>query len=322
MKRILVLILLLTVVSFTFADDALVLPKGVLRTYITGAYGFVTSEFDADGEKQDITGLFEGYKIINLGGAIEYGVTDSISAAVQWAPGWNIWSEFDNPVVLFNDNTRINGPFDVFAGAKIQVIGSKGLVANEAIRLAFAPGVKIALPDPDWKKQADNRAAGDPWIAQSVDKHAWGFGSRAYFDYILNEMIYLNLYGEFIYYLKKDVDNTDLWALTPLAIDAEIEYGYDLTLEAEPHFELMIADGLRLGIGVPATFSMSPEMKVDGAGQDDESYLLSVGPNISLFLMKFFIPMELKVGYTLPLLGKNEGAVNTIVFQIKTYMKF
>ena len=243
-----------------------------------------------------------------------------MSAAVQWAPGWNIWSEFDNPQIFPDDNARVNGPFDVFAGAKIQVLGEKGLVANDTIRVAFAPGVKIALPDPDWQKQFDNRAAGDPWILKGVDKHAWGLGGRAYFDYVLNKMFYVNLYGEFIYFLKKDYDDTTL--LGPLGTAAEIEYGYDLTLEAEPHFELMIADGLRLGIAVPATFTMSPEMKVDGAGQDDESYLLSVGPNISLFLMKFFIPTELKVGYILPLLGKNEGAMNTIVFQIKTYMKF
>ena len=189
------------------------------------------------------------------------------------------------------------------------------------IRLAFAPGVKIALPDPDWKKQADNLLAGDPWIAQSVDKHAWGFGARAYFDYVLNQMVYVNLYSEFIYYLKKDYDDTDLYGI--FGTDAEIEYGYDLTLEAEPHFELMIADGLRLGIAVPATFTMVPTEKQDGADvPDSESYLFSVGPNVSLFLMKFVVPMELKIGYTLPLFGMNADAVNTIVFQVKTYMKF
>jgi hypothetical protein len=326
MKKILVLLLLIAVASLTFADDALVLPKGVLRTYITGAYGFATSKYDPDGEKkdiQDIALVYEGYKIFNLGGAIEYGVTDWMSAAVQWAPGWNIWSEFDNPSFPLDDNARANGPFDVFAGAKIQVLGEKGLVANDMIRLAFAPGVKIALPDPDWQEQVTKQADGDPWIAQSVDKHAWGVGARAYFDYILNKMIYFNLYGEFIYYLKKDFNNTDLFPLILGGIDAEREYGYDLTLEAEPHFETMLADGLRLGIGVPATLTLNPKEKRDGSEvADTDSYLFSVGPNVSLFLMNFFIPMELKIGYTLPLLGKNADALNTIVFQVKTYMKF
>ena len=317
MKKILILLLLIAVASIAFTDDALVLPKGVLRVYVTGAYGFATSTFDQDAKKQDISGTNEGYKFINLGGAFEFGVTDWISAAVQWAPGWNIWSEFDNPTFLLDANARINGPFDIFAGAKIQVLGKKGLMPNEMIRLAFAPGVKIALPDPNWQEQANNRASGDPWKAQSVDKHAWGIGARAYFDYVLNEMIYLNLYSEFIYYLKKDYNDTDLYG--PFGTDAEFEYGYDLTLEVEPHFETMIADGVRLGIAVPATVTMSPELKIDGAGQDDASYLFSVGPNVSLFLMNFFIPMEFKAGYTLPLLGKNDDAVNTIVFQTKIY---
>ena len=100
MKRILVLLLMLAVASLAFSDDALVLPKGVLRTYITAAYGFATSAYDADADKQDMSGLYEGYKIFNLGGALEYGVTDWVSAAVQWAPGWNIWS------------TTMQGPMD------------------------------------------------------------------------------------------------------------------------------------------------------------------------------------------------------------------
>ena len=330
MKKILILLLLLAVGLLAFADDALVLPKGVLRTYVTGAYGFVKSAFDPDGNKVDAADvlpapIYQGYKLFNLGGALEYGVTDWMSAAVQWAPGWNVWSEFDDPLApILDDNARANGPFDIFAGAKIQVLGEKGLVTNDTIRVAFAPGVKIGIPYPDWQKQADNKVAGDPWIVKSVDKHAWGLGARAYFDYVLNKMFYFNLYSEFIYYLKTDVDNSDLWStVPPLLVVAEVEYGYDLTLEAEPHFEMMLGDGLRLGIGVPATLTMNPEEKRDGtAVADSDSYLFSVGPNISMFLIGFVIPMEFKVGYTLPLMGKNVDAVNTVVVQLKTYLKF
>ena len=319
MKKILVLMLLLAAASIVFADDALVLPKGVMRIYITSAYGFANAEFDGDGEKQDFTG-YDGYKVVNLGGAVEYGVTDWMSAALQWAPGWNVWSKFEDPAAPLNDEARINGPFDIFAGAKIQVLGERGLITNDTMRLAFAPGVVIPIPYPDWEKQAENMADSDPWIVSSVDRHAWGFGARAYFDYVLNEMFYINLFSEFIHYLKTDYDDTDLWG--PFGTDAEIEYGYSLTLEVEPHLEKMIADGLRLGIAVPATLDISPETKEDGTGQDDESYLFSLGPNVSLFLMNFVIPTELKLGFTFPLLGKNEDALNTIVFQIKTYLRF
>jgi len=43
---------------------------------------------------------------------------------------------------------------------------------------------------------------------------------------------------------------------------------------------------------------------------------------VSLFLTKFIIPTEIKVGYTLPLVGKNAYATNTVVVQLKTYLRF
>ena len=86
---------------------------------------------------------------------------------------------------------------------------------------------------------------------------------------------------------------------------------------------MMFGEGLRLGIGLPFTFSMSPELKVDDVAQaDTNSYSLSISPNASLFLMKFFIPMEFKIGYTLPLVGKNAYATNTLVLQVKVYLRF
>ena len=53
------------------------------------------------------------------------------------------------------------------------------------------------------------------------DKHTLGVGARAYFDYVLNEMIYINLYGEFIYYpmtVKLDTTNYFNWAAVFLVI--------------------------------------------------------------------------------------------------------
>ena len=55
MKRIVVGLLLLALTATVFADDALVLPKGVLRTYFTGAYAFINKEWDPDATKVDPT---------------------------------------------------------------------------------------------------------------------------------------------------------------------------------------------------------------------------------------------------------------------------
>ena len=62
MKKILVFLVLMAVAMSAFTDDALVLPKGVFRIYVTGAYGFASSTYDTDGEKQDIidiSGVFD-----------------------------------------------------------------------------------------------------------------------------------------------------------------------------------------------------------------------------------------------------------------------
>jgi hypothetical protein len=329
MKKILVFVLLVTVAALSFADDALVLPKGVLRTYITGAYAFANQGWDENGDKEDLTDATFGdisNRLFNVGGAVEFGVIDWISAAVQWAPGWNVWSALPDANAPA-DKATANGPADIFAGAKIQIVGENAPVANETLRVAFAPGVKIPLPGPDFADENTSAGAGDAWIIQTPDKHVLGLGGRAYFDYVVNEMIYVNLYSEFIYYTgtvkREDKSYADWVAVNLFAQpNADVSFGYDLTIEAEPHFEMMMG-GSRLGIGLPVTFNMTPELEFDDAAQaDTDSYLLSVSPNVSLFLMKFFIPIEFKVGYTLPLVGKNADARNIIVFQVKSYLKF
>jgi hypothetical protein len=340
MKKLVVGVLLLALAAAVFADDALVLPKGVLRTYFTGAYAFFSEEWDGTGEKVATTG-YDMLSAINLGGAIEFGVIDWISAAVQWAPGWNVWSATKNgsliaPFGFDGANLLANGPYNIFAGAKIQIVGPNAPVANETIRLAAAAGVKIPVNAPDaayWADQFTAATGTDQWVGAYNDKPLWGLGARAYFDYVLNKMFYFNLYSEFIYYLgtvkREALSLADWAAVNPgPAPNSDVALGYDLTFEAEPHFETMFGNGMRLGVGLPVTFSMSPEIKYDGGPDpidptgDTASYALSVSPNVSLFLTKFIIPTEIKVGYTLPLVGKNAYATNTVVVQLKTYLRF
>jgi hypothetical protein len=319
MKKLVVGVLLLALAAAVFADDALVLPKGVLRVYFTGAYAFASQEWDADGEKADFA-AFDSLSAINLGGAAEFGVTDWISAAVQWAPGWTVWSATENGLGAY-ENLLVTGPYNVFAGAKVQIIGPKAPVANEKIRLAAAAGVKIPVNAPDadyWVEQFTAMMGGDEWKASYNDKPLWGVGARGYFDYVLNEMFYMNLYSEFIYYLGT-IKGNEL-SVSTLAATGEYNLGYDLTVEAEPHFEMMVGNGMRLGAGLPVTFNFSPAVKYDDSAVDNtESYVLSVSPNVSLFLTKFVLPIEFKLGYTLPLVGDNAYATNTVVLQIKAY---
>ena len=332
MKRIVVAVLLLALAAAVFADDALVLPKGVLRTYITGAYAFASQEWDDTGEKVELSlSGFDSLSAINAGGAIEFGVIDWISAAVQWAPGWNVWSATENGTPPY-DKLQVNGPYNIFTGAKVQIIGPKAPVANEKIRLAAAAGVKIPVKAPDatyWSEQfaAGLGGGGDDWVSSYNDKPLWGIGARGYFDYVLNKMFYFNLYSEFIYYPgtanRNEISVADWFAVFLGAPNSEVSVGYDLTLEAEPHFQMMFGDSVQFGAALPVTFSMSPELKYDDVAQaDTDSYLLSVSPNVSLFLMGIRPPIEFKVGYTLPLVGKNANATNMLVIQLKVYLRF
>ena len=82
MKKIILVLVLLALVMPAFADEATVLPAGVLRTYIVPVYSFATQQYDNDGEAVDLafdlSGLGAGtlnvdkVSLFNLGGAIEY----------------------------------------------------------------------------------------------------------------------------------------------------------------------------------------------------------------------------------------------------------
>ncbi len=322
MKKILVLLFLFAFVAPMFADDALVLPARVIRIYMVPSYSFYKAGFDTDGEKQDIEKENGRFKGVNLAAALEYGITDWLTAAVQWTPGWNIWSKFDYPEAAApRDKMTVNGPYDIFAGAKVQILGEKGLVYNDIMRFAMAVGAIIPMPSSDWEKQAEKAADGDPWKAVDPDKHTFGIGSRFYFDYVLNEMFYINLYSEFKYFFPKAYEDVSMATSSGGADD--YKYGYDLTLEVEPHFETMVSDGIRLGVAVPVTYVMTPERKIDDTSIDDSNtHILKVGPNVSLFLMNSPVPLEFELFYSLPLIGKNVKATNTIGLQVKSYLKF
>lgn len=317
MRKLSVLLLLAVLALPAFADDALVLPAGVLRLYAVPVYAWISQQYDNNGTAQDIPGQ-EKIQVFNLGFAAEYGALDWLTAAVQWTPGWYAWSDISTtPAPPYKMN--VNGVDDLFAGAKIQILGEKGLVQNEMLRFAVAPGVKIPLPDVDWNAQQQNAGSGKDTTVLSLAKHAWGFGARGYFDYVINEMFFVNLYSEFIYYLERK--GASSLAAYPGTFD--VNWGYDLTVEVEPQAKFTITDGIRLGAGVPLTFVTTPKIKINGTEQaNTDTNLLSLRPNVSVFFMKFFVPIELKAQYSLPLYGKNTFAVSAFDVELRTYLKF
>ena len=104
-----------------------------------------------------------------------------------------------------------------------------------------------------------------------------------YFDWIINEHFFINLYNETIFYPLKgsydkdgyeayliasnsDTANTQITAILPgqTAVHYDnISYGYDVTFEVEPVFTTAIADGINFSAGLPINFIMTPGKKYD-----------------------------------------------------------
>lgn len=308
MRKVLILLLALTILAPVFADDAKILPKGVFRTYFVFASDTADKAYDEDGDKQDT----EEISSLSLGVAVEYGVTDQITAAMQWTPAYIFSSSIEGM-----DTANFNGLMDLFVGAKAQILGPEGFVPNEAMRFALALGVMIPLDNPDWEEEFDNMIGGDDFKISSPSNQAFGLGFRLYFDYILSEMFFLNLYNETIFYLP--TEQASVFAPTT---EVEYKYGYKATFELEPHFEYPLGDAVTLNAGLPATFVMTPETEADGVGMDNAAYILKLNPSVSAFVVTPILPIEVKASYAFPLLGKNTSASSTLVFQLKAYLKF
>ncbi|MFP4409821.1 MAG: hypothetical protein ACLFPW_14965, partial [Spirochaetaceae bacterium] len=173
MKKILVLLLLAAIVAPAFADDALVLPKGVLRTTIAPSYASIGKGFDKDGNREDLKdlsgGTIDSLSIWTLSGALEYGITDELNIAAQWGPGWQFGGSVTaadgvpEPNKSVIENAKPTGLNDLFIGAKGQILGPNGYVPNEMMRFAAAAGfiVPLSVYDPD--DAAKNQAAGDEY---------------------------------------------------------------------------------------------------------------------------------------------------------------
>ncbi|WP_319559027.1 hypothetical protein [Marispirochaeta sp.] len=325
MKKLALLLLALAIVIPAFADDAKVLPAGVLRTTISAAYNMFDEAYDADGDAED----FDGGKVsvFNMGGALEYGATDQITIALQWAPGYNIYSSIeDDPMGGTNDKANINGPLDLFIGAKAQIMGPNGFVQNEMMRLAAAAGILVPLKNTDWEEEFDNYSAGDDYNMGSGSNEVLGIGFRLFYDYLVNQNFYINLYNETIFFPEAETSNQYTaysQAMTAQPIeDVKVAYGYKSTFEVEPSYTHPVNTTLDVTGSLPITYIITPDMEIEGDAVDDTaSSFLKMTPYVSAFF-KSGLPFELKAGYSIPLMGKSTEKASTLIFQFKSYLKF
>ncbi|WP_319476017.1 hypothetical protein [Marispirochaeta aestuarii] len=323
MKKLALLLLALAIVIPAFADDAKVLPAGVLRTTISAAYNMFDESYDEDGDKVDAaTGKTS---IFNLGGALEYGATDQITIALQWAPGYNVYSSIDDaPGPVPNEDGDLNGPLDLFIGAKAQFLGPNGFVPNDQMRFAAAAGVLVPLKSTDWEESAENYlVANDDYNMGSGSKEVIGIGFRLYYDYLVNKNFFVNLYNETIFYPEQETNTfRNALAQYPTVEDVDIAYGYRATFELEPVYTHPVNEKLDITGSLPFNYVMTPDYEIDGTEQDDSATsFLKMTPYVAAFF-KTTMPFELKAGYSIPLMGKNNSVASTVVFQFKSYLKF
>jgi hypothetical protein len=312
MKRYIALILLVFCgTAFVAADDASVLPARIGRIYLAPIFAFANGSYDTEGSYKKFESGEGAMKAVALGVAAEYGVTNWLSAAVQWTPAWVVASEVDIkqgiPNVGYLDGANANGPADLFIGAKLLLAGEQAPLKASHFRFAVAAGVKAPLPGPDFDKQLDNIRNNEAVTAANQDKHVLGLGVRTYADYVVNKNFFINFYTEFIGYplkgklsesgltgaatvynlneARKQVDgilgDSGFPGLANDIIDYkdEVGYGYDLNLELEPVFSIPLAKSVNFTAGLPLNFHYSPAEQYNVS--INSSYVLSLNPELA-----------------------------------------
>ena len=366
MKKSLVIGLALLILgSALFADDAKVMPLRTGRLSLAPSFTYGQKSFDDEGTRQDADTL----KAFNFGAALEFGILSWITGAVQWAPGINAWSNVDTQVPLPSDpsgatmstsDIRVFDVGDLFVGAKIQLFGKDAPLKSDKIRLAFAPGVKIPLPGPDYEEQYNNADKGDKVTAANMDNHVLGLGLRSYLDYIVNDKFFINFYNEIIYYpvkgkltkagyteyaLTRGMNSLNAMAagasLPEIFTYDKVDFGADITFEIEPVFSTPIG-GVLFSASIPITYKMGtgktydvtynptgvsaldvPASGIDQAFQNmtDMTHSLSVTPGVAFMFYKWKMPFEFEVDYKAPIWGMGTKANHTFIFKTKAFFK-
>lgn len=314
LKKAITLPLLAGLALPVLADDAKVLPEGVLRTTLAPSYTTIEQAYDSDGEAQDT----DKVTVNTVSIALEYGINDWVTAGLQWAPGY-IWSgEVENA-----DTVDLSGANDLFVGAKLQFLGRNGYSQSDSMRFAVTPGIKIPISSYDAQEEADNAMAGDDFKPGRTDRGAWGLGARFSFDYLITPDFYMNFYNQTSIFLETNQDYGVAFTPFPTPVeDVDVKYGTEMVFEIEGNYSTMVGNGIQMGFGLPVSYTMTGETEIDGNGLDDESFVLAVEPNVSVFFTQWTLPMEFQLGYSTTLSGENASAANTISLQIKNFLRF
>jgi hypothetical protein len=280
-------------VGAVYGEEAALVPEKTLRLSVAPSFGFQVQEWYDEAESAGKVMVF------NTGAALEYGVTGWLTAQALWIPGINLWSDMKWDTEP--DPEEKYGLFmDPFLGLKIGILGEDALIEDARMRFSLAAGVKAPM------------AATEAWEG---DRHLWGSSLRAYYDYVVTPLYYLNLYLELVYFPEQWTDNPNYSSRT-------VDHPLEITMELDNRFRYPLDGGdMVLHWGVPLTYSIAPWAD---RNQGDEGmkpqYSFSLGAFFMLSFVKMALPFDLSLRYAAPLSGKNEQPIQRVTLMGRVYI--
>jgi hypothetical protein len=233
---------------------------------------------------------------VSTGLGAEYGVIPWLSVFFRWTPGINMASKAEGKNGgLFND--MILG----FQGSVLGPDAPLAVLQRKDMRLAAALRFKAPLPSRDGSKD-------------ETDLHLWGTGLKVSYDYIILPQFYVNAAADFFYYPRQWADNPNLGG------EGRIELPLDFQFELEPHGVFALRGGfLVLSAGLPFTYQMSAESKIDGRSLKNDRHRFTIGAAFGA-AFKTKIPFDLELLYAAPVAGKNGFAVHAVTLSGTVYL--
>jgi len=147
--------------------------------------------------------------------------------------------------------------------------------------------------------------------SREPDIHLWGSVLRAYCDFLFGEYFYVNLYAEGIYYPPQKSDN-------PVFNTGLVKHNMELTGEIEPRFVVTL-EKVTLRGGLSGRFFSAPLMNSADANATDQ-YCFSAGTNFSVLITDMKAPLEILVGYNVPIVGKNVNPFHKVNLTFRVYI--
>ena len=279
MRAYITKLILITITSMAFAEEAALVPGNSLRATLAPSFGFQVQTWEWEGVST------ENVMLASVGLGVEYGPADWINFQLFWIPGFNVYSD-----IAGGDYGSMT---DLFLGIKIGLWGKGALFESEKMRFSFAPGMKMPLGGFNTVEKAET--------VREPDQHLWGSSLRLYYDYIINPRFFVNFYLEGIYYPKQ-------WTYNPAYKSYMVDHPVDINSELEIHFNYPLRNSMVLKGGVSASFFIAPIMDSNDSNATSQ-YCFSSG---LYFGAELSPSLDLMIRYHAPITGKNTEPVHLV----------